>query len=152
MFVITVKVGGYDQSTHQTLLMELEKSWSNAIWLCQMSVGCMDNFGHMFALYCAWWLSFHSHKQRLPKWHFVGSSWISEMHGSVLWELLMSGDAHIHLTVCDSKQNFWNSSNKQPFQVFKNLYTLWKPQIVVECQFLELLDCTSVKKTTVQWP
>ena len=23
-------------------------------------------------------------------------------------------------------------------------------QIVVECQFLELLDCTSVKKTTVQ--
>jgi len=47
----------------------------------------------------------HSYKQRWPKWHFAGSSWISDMHGSVLWELVMSDDARIHLSVCDSKQN-----------------------------------------------
>jgi hypothetical protein len=31
-----------------------------------------------------------------------------------------------------------------------NLYTVLKPQIVVECQLLALLDCTSMKNAAVQ--
>ena len=61
----------------------------------------------------------------------------------------MSGVAHIHI-LCVTVNKIAETVAINNHVRYSKTSTHFENQIVVECQLLELLDCTSVKKTTVQ--